>query len=114
MAKTIEELEKELAEANKIIEAYKKPSEFRGFYTYNRVINSQIDILEEFDLATQIKTPVTKDDKYYERVETIIEKLPSHLSKINTLKSELNITGNEKKDTDKNIPFIESVATKRD
>jgi hypothetical protein len=45
MAKTIEELEKELAEANKIIEAYKKPSEFRGFYTYNRVINSQIDIL---------------------------------------------------------------------
>ncbi len=110
MAETLEEkcarLEKENA-------GYKIPSEYRGFYAYNRIINCQVDILEEFDLKKEIKATVVKDDKFYDRVETIIEKLPIHLSKLNTLKSELGLTGNEAKDKEK-IPFIESIATKRD
>lgn len=92
---------------------YKLPSELRGFYAYNRIINAQVDILEDFDLKTEIKQRVEKDDKFYDRVETIIEKLPVHLSKLNILKTELNLTGNEQKDKDR-VPFIESVATKRD
>lgn len=96
------------------VSQYRIPSEVRGFYAYNRIINAQIDILEDFDLKTEIKKiKVDKEDKFYERVETMIEKLSTHLTKINTLKSELNLSGNEKKDKD-NAPFIESVAIKRD
>lgn len=108
--------EQELAkkeEAEYKLSRYRIPSELRGFYEYNRIINAQVDILAEFDLKAEIKMAASKDDKYYDRVETIIEKLPLHLGKLNTLKGELNLTGNEQKDKE-NVPFIESVATKRD
>lgn len=110
------ELEKLKAENEKLKNenaSYKVPSQVRGFYAYNRVINSQIDILEDFDLKKEIKATVVKDDKFYDRVETIIEKLPVHLSKLNTLQTELGLSGNEQKDKDK-APFIESIAIKRD
>lgn len=106
----IDDLNKQLEEERKKTRQYQQPSDLRGFYAYNRIINAQVDILESFDLGKEIKAKVEKDDKYYDRVETIIEKLPLHLSKVNTLKSELGITGDEKKDTSRKIVSPESMA----
>lgn len=106
----VDDLKKKVSVLEQKLRLYQQPSDLRGFYAYNRIINAQVDILESFDLEKEIKAKVEKDDKFYDRVETIIEKLPLHLSKVNTLKSELGITGNEDKDTQKRVTTPESMA----
>lgn len=99
----IDDLKKELA-------LYKKDATYRGYYVQNKIVNQQIDILEEFELGSEIKKN-PKDDKYYDRAMKISEGLPDAIIGLNKLKIELKITGNENKDRD--VPLAERLAETR-
>lgn len=118
MAETIEELKKQLLEEKRkvsILEKenllYKKDATYRGYYVQNKIVNQQIDILEEFKLEEEIKK-TAKDDKYYDRAKSLWEGMPDTISGLNQLKKELKITGNEEKDN-KNVPLAERLAETR-
>lgn len=106
----IDQLKKENENIKKEILLYKKDATFRGYYVQNKIINQQIDILEDFDLKNEIKTN-PKEDKYYDRAMKISEGLPDAIIGLNKLKVELKITGNENKDRD--VPLAERLAETR-
>lgn len=113
MAETVEELKKQLDQEKKKVSVleqklrlYEFPGEARGYYAMQRIVNLQSDFLNRFDLEKEIKT-FSKDDKVYDRASDLWEKLPGNLSKLNSLKSELNLTGNEEKDTQKKSSFMD-------
>lgn len=111
MAETIESVKKELDAVKKELELYKKDAIYRGYYVQNKIVNQQIDILEDFNLKDEIKSN-PKEDKYYDRAMKISEGMPDTIIGLNKLKTELKITGNEDKDK-KNVPLIERLAQTR-
>lgn len=113
MANDIEELKKLLElEKKKVsvleqrLRLYESPGEMRGFYAMQRILNQQADFLNSFDLKDEIKTN-PKEDKIYDRASDLWEKLPGNISKVNSLKTELNVTGNEEKDTQRKPSFLD-------
>lgn len=115
---TIEELQgiiKDLKNSNdflqKKLRLYELPSSNRAFYVGQKMLNQQVDYLDKFKLEDEIKLN-PKEDKIYERSMDLFEKLTSNASKLNILRIELSLTGDEKKDTVvSKIPYSpESVA----
>jgi FMN phosphatase YigB (HAD superfamily) len=118
MAEAIEELRREntrlketVSKLEKENALYKKDATYRGYYVQNKIANQQIDILEDFDIETEIKKN-PKDDKYFDRAKGLWEGMPDMIAGLNKLKSELKITGNEDKDK-KNVPLVERLAETR-
>lgn len=111
MSDTIESLKRENEALKKELALYKKDATYRGFYVQNKIANQQIDILENFDIETEIKKN-PKDDKYFDRAKGLWEGMPDMISGLNKLKTELKITGNEDKDK-KNVPLAERLAETR-
>jgi len=90
LEKKIKVLEQKLAEKEKII---KDPSK-RGYYALCKVLNQQIEYLEEFDLKNEIgQNP--KDDKVYDRVKGIWEGMKTMIMDCRHLKQELKVTNEE-------------------
>jgi hypothetical protein len=54
-----------------------------------------------------------KGDKKFERTMALIKNAKEHVIDLEEIKTKLGLTGDEKKDKEK-IPFIETVATRRD
>lgn len=106
----IDDLRKENEKIKKELLLYKKDATYRGYYVQNKIVNQQVDILEEFELSDEIKKN-PKDDKYYDRAMKISEGLPDAIIGLNKLKAELKITGNENKDRD--VPLAERLAETR-
>lgn len=111
MAESIESLKKENESLKKELELYKKDATYRGYYVQNKIVNQQIDILEQFNLKDEIKSN-PKEDKYYDRAMKISEGMPDTIIGLNKLKVELKITGNEDRDK-KNVPLVERLAETR-
>ena len=107
----IKDLEQKVSVLEKQLSLYQKDATIRGYYVQNKIINQQIDILENFDLNTEIKNN-PKDDKYYDRAMKIKDGMPDDIIGLNKLKVELKITGNEDKDK-KNVPLAERLAETR-
>lgn len=85
---------------------YELPGDMRGYYSMEKILNQQSDFLSGFDLAKEIKENI-KESKVYDRASDLWEKLPSNISKLATLKTELKVTGNEEKDTSRRISFLD-------
>lgn len=104
-----------LEEANERLKArlklYETDATTRGFYALNKIVNQQIDLLNDFNLKTEISAD-PKTDKRYDRVEGIWTKMKSMLLDLKSLKSELGLSGDEKRDTAKR-PFIDTIASAR-
>lgn len=101
----VQELEKQL-------NYFQRDAANRGFYALNRIVNAQIDYLNEVNLKTLIGTNA-KEDKEYERAEKIWNGLDKLILSLNTLKETLNVSGDENKDTQKRfVPRVspESIA----
>jgi len=115
---TVEELKKrvkELEQQNLFLQnklnLYERPSYNRAFYVGQKVLNQQVEYLDKFDFEKEIGSN-PKEDKIFDRAMETYEKLTLNASKLNSLRIELSLTGDEKKDTkiDK-IPYSpESVA----
>lgn len=108
----IKELEKENAFLKKKLRLYEEPSPVRAYYVGQKVLNQQVDYLDKFDFATEIcKSP--KDDKVYDRAIDAYEKLTVNASKLNILRSEMMLSGDESKDANNpkyRITTSESIA----
>lgn len=115
---TIEELQgiiKDLKNSNEFLQKklrlYELPSSNRAFYVGQKMLNQHIDYLDKFDLQKEIGSS-PKEDKIYDRAMDLFEKLTLNASKLNTLRIELSLSGDEKKDISvSKIPYSpESVA----
>lgn len=118
MAETIEELKKELADEKRKVAVlekqnalYTNDATIRGYYVQNKILNQQVNILDEFKFGEEIKK-TTKDDKYYDRAKALWEGMPDMIAGLNKLKVELKITGNQDNDA-KKVPLAERLAETR-
>jgi hypothetical protein len=98
----VQELEKQL-------EFFQKDSTLRGFYALNRIVNVQIDYLNEFNLKSTIGTN-SKEDKEYDRAEKIWNGLDKLILSLDNLKKTLNVSGDEKRDNIEDKKFIPRVS----
>lgn len=104
--KLYEQEQKKVSVLEQKLRLYQLPGEVRSFYAMQKMLNQQADFLDKFELEKEIKT-FEKDNKVYDRASDIWEKLPGNISKVNALKSELSITGNEEKDTARRVSFLD-------
>lgn len=105
----IKRLERENEELKNKIKSYEAPGDMRAFYAMQRILNMQADFLNKFDLEYELKR-FERDDKVYDRASELWEKLPSTISKLAVLKTEIGITGNEEKDTAIKASFLDRAA----
>lgn len=67
-----------------------------GYFSLKLFVRQQIDIVKDFKLKEEIiKNP--KDDKYYDRVNSLGEGLKKMITDLNALRQELKITPEEEK-----------------
>lgn len=110
MAETIEEkcerLEREL-------EFYKPNGAVGLYYELNRFVLGTVNIMRKQNLEGLLTIGKDEDPKKFERMMALIKNAKEHASDMAEMKEKLNLSGDEKKDKER-VPFIESVATKRD
>ena len=112
MPDEIETLTKKVAALEQRLSLYENDAVYRGYYALNKIVNQQVDILNSFNLQSEIgQNP--KEDKKYDRVKSVWEGIKSMIVDLNALKLELRLTGDEDRDG-KKVPFIERIATKRE
>ena len=99
-------LEREVELLKEKLRTYESPGDMRAYYAMQRVLNQQADFLNKFDLESEIKR-FERDDKVYDRTSDLWEKLPTAISKLALLKTEIGATGNEEKDTVIKASFLD-------
>lgn len=112
MAETIESLKSENEKLKDEIASYKVNGAVGLYYELNRLVNETI----KYTRGTSISSLLTegeKGDKKFERTMALIKNAKEHVIDLEDIKTKLGLTGNEAKDKEK-VPFIETVATKRD
>ena len=112
MAETIESLKSENEKLKDEIASYKVNGAVGLYYELNRLVNETI----KYTRGTTISSLLTegeKGDKKFERTMALIKNAKEHVIDLEDIKTKLALTGNESKDKEK-VPFIETVATKRD
>lgn len=102
MPESIEELKKENATLKLKLRLYELPGDVRSYYVGQKVLNQQVDYLDKFDFAKEIGVS-PKEDKIYDRAMDVFEKLTGNATKLNNLRKEINLTGDETKDTNNPI-----------
>lgn len=112
MAETIESLKKENQQLKDEIAAYRVNGAVGLYYELNRLVNETI----KYTRGTSISSLLTdgeKGDKKFERTMALIKNAKEHVLDLEEIKVKLNLSGNEAKDKEK-VPFIETVAARRD
>lgn len=103
--KRIKELEAEIA-------IYKSNGAVGLYYELNRIVNDTINHTRQQSIKSLLSEG-EKGDKTFERTMALIKNAKEHVLDMEEMKNKLNLTGNQSKDQE-NLPFIETVATKRD
>lgn len=104
-AEKIKQLEEEIA-------AYKVNGAVGLYYELNRLVNETVKYTRNTSISSLL-TEGEKGDKKFERTMALIKNAKEHVLDLEEIKNKLGLTGNEAKDKEK-VPFIETVATKRD
>lgn len=82
------------------------------YYELNRLINETIKYSRGKTISSLLSEG-EKGDKTFERTMALIKNAKEHVLDMEDIKNKLGLSGNETKDKEK-VPFIETVATKRD
>jgi len=82
------------------------------YYELNRLINETIKYSRGKSISSLLSEG-EKGDKTFERTMALIKNAKEHVLDMEDIKNKLGLSGNEIKDKEK-VPFIETVATKRD
>ena len=109
-----EKLEKRIEELEAEVAAFKKSGPVGLYYELNRLINETVKLSQTYSLRELIsKDP--KEDKGFERMLALIKAAKEHAIEMGEIKAKLgvNISGDEEKDKVLDVPFIETVAEKR-
>jgi hypothetical protein len=109
MAETLQQKCDRLEEENALL---KSNGAVGLYYELNRLVNETVKYSSNKTISSLL-TEGEKGDKTFERTMALIKNAKEHVLDMEDIKNKLNLTGNEVKDKE-NVPFIESVATKRD
>lgn len=109
---SIEDYKKKVSVLDQKLSLYEKDPYKRGYFSLQRMINQQIDLMNEFNLKKEVDTD-PKESKKYDRVKGIWEGLKTMLIDLKTLKSEMKISSADEKEYAEGIPFIETLAETR-
>lgn len=90
----VKELKQKIDVLEKRLAWYEKDATYRGFYALNRIVNQQVDYLNKFNLADEIKNN-PKDDKVYDRAKGIWESFKTLIGDLNSLKADLGLRDEE-------------------
>jgi hypothetical protein len=104
-AEKIKKLEEEIA-------SYRINGAVGLYYELNRLVNETIKYTRNTSISSLL-TEGEKGDKKFERTMALIKNAKEHVLDLEDIKNKLGLTGNEAKDKEQ-VPFIETVATKRD
>ncbi len=94
------------------VDSFSLPSKAKLFYALNRQQNDLADMLNSIKLK-DIDISATAD-KSVERLQKIWASIGALAPIVDALKQSAGITGDETKDMESRIPFIERIAIKRD
>ena len=101
----IKQLEEEIAQ-------YKVDGAVGLYYELNRLINETIRYSRGKSISSLL-TDGDKGDKTFERTMALIKNAKEHVIDMQEMKTKLNLSGSKDKDA-KDIPFIETIAQRRD
>jgi len=101
----IKKLEEEIA-------SYRVNGAVGLYYELNRLVNDTIKYTRSKSVSSLLSEG-EKGDKTFERTMALIKNAKEHVLDMEEIKNKLGLTGDEAKDKEK-VPFIETVATKRD
>lgn len=104
--KLYEQEQKKVSALEQKLRLYELPGDMRAYYSLQRILNQQADYLASFDLSKEIRA-FSKEDKVYDRSCDLWEKLAPNITKMISLRDELKITGDEKKDTARKPSFLD-------
>jgi hypothetical protein len=76
-----------------------------GFYTLNRIVNQQIEFLNEFKIKSKISSDDKADMVEYKNAKELWENLPKMISSLNQLRIEMRIDGEEENNISKIVPI---------
>ncbi len=107
-----EDLKEENERLKKEIASYTTNGAVGLYYELNRIVNETIKYTRNTTISSLL-TDGDKGDKKFERTMALIKNAKEHVLDLEDIRIKLKLSGNEQKDKD-NIPFIETVATKRD
>jgi hypothetical protein len=102
MAETIEELKKKLAQ-------YEKDPEKRAYFALVRIVNMQVDYLNDFNIKSNIGGKAS-EDATFARTQGIWENLPKMISSLNDLKTILKINKADEQEHGRSQITPESIA----
>lgn len=109
MAETIDEKLKRIELENIM---FKSNGAIGLYYELNRLVNETVNYTRTMSIKALL-TEGDKGDKTFERTMALIKNAKEHVLDMEEIKNKLGLSGDESKDKEK-IPFIETVATKRD
>jgi hypothetical protein len=92
MTDNLEQLNRRIAELEKENRWLRVDSTKRAFYALNRLINQQVDLINDFDLKANIGGKKS-EDATFERVHVIWKELPKLTGELNDLRDQLKIDG---------------------
>lgn len=113
----IEQLKKENEKLKQENASYKVNGAVGLYYELNRLVNETINYTRGMSIKSMLGTSdgggSDAKDKTFERTMVLIKNAKEHVLDMEEIKNKLGLSGNESKDKEK-VPFIETVATKRD
>ena len=108
----IDDLRKENEKLKQENASYKVNGAVGLYYELNRLVNDTIAYTRSRSVSSLLSEG-EKGDKTFERTMALIKNAKEHVLDMEDIKNKLGLSGNETKDKEK-VPFIETVATKRD
>lgn len=107
MAETIQQ---EVERLRKEIRWLKLDGSKRAFYALNRIVNQQVDLLNDFDIKSTVVGKKSENAEF-ERTQSIWKEMPKLVSELNNLRAELKIDGEKITDEEVWLPTsVESMA----
>lgn len=87
-------------EQKKKLDYYEKDPEKRAYFSLVRIVNQQVDYLNEFNIKSNIGGKAS-EDATFARTQGIWEKLPTMITSLNDLKTVLKIKRQDEEDENK-------------
>ena len=101
---TIESLKKQVAKLEKENRWFRVDSSKRSFFALNRIINQQVDLLNEFDIKTNVEGKKSENAQF-ERTQSIWKELPKLITELNSLRADMKIDGDDIIDEEVLLPI---------
>jgi len=98
MSETIEELKAKISEYEKRMGIGHEDPAKKGYLVLVKILNQQNEFLDSFSIKSKIASDEKADITAYKNAKDLWENLPKMISSVSTLRMELKMDGEEKKE----------------